>query len=71
MLPLYPFPTLRNGGGYIHLGLFDGVDELYVAGQEADAAVRVGPFCSVFEVPLDGTAHVGELATDLVVAAGV
>ena len=69
-LPLYSFPVLRNRSGYIHLGLFDGVDELYPAGQQADASVRVGALGAVLEVSLDGTAHVGELAANLVVPSG-
>ena len=40
-------------------------------GQEAYAAVRVGAFGSVLEIPFDGAAHVGQLAADLVVPAGV
>ena len=69
-LPLYSLPGFWNGGGHIHLGLFDGVDELYPAGKEGDAAVRVGALGAVLEVSLDGAAHVGELAADLVMAAG-
>ena len=42
-----------------------------MAGQQADAAVRIGTLGAVFEVPFDGTAHVGELAADLVVPAGI
>ena len=62
-------PACWHRGCYIHLGLFDGVDELYPAGQERDAAVRVGAAGAVFEVSLDGAAHVRELAADLVVPA--
>ena len=40
-------------------------------GQQAYAAVGVGAFGPVLEVPFDGAAHVGELAADLVVAPGV
>ena len=42
-----------------------------MAGKQRDAAVRIGPFGAVFQVSLDGTAHVGELAADLVVTAGI
>ena len=38
-------------------------------GMQADAAVRVGTWCTVFEVALDGAAHVGQLAAYLVVPA--
>ena len=40
-------------------------------GQQAYAAVGVGALGAVLEVSLDGTAHVGQLAADLVVPAGV
>ena len=41
-LPLLnPFPGLWNGSRYIHLCLFDGVDELYITGKEADSTIRI------------------------------
>lgn len=41
-LPLLnPFPGLRNGSRYIHLCLFDGVDELYITGKKADSSVWI------------------------------
>ena len=67
-LPLNPFPTVRNRGCYIHLGLLDRVDELYIAGKKAYASVRIGAFCSVFEISLDGTAHVSKLAANLMMS---
>ena len=70
-LPFYPFPGSWNRGSYIHFCLLDGVDELYMPGQQAYAAVGVGAFGPVLEVPFDGAAHVGKLAADLVVPAGV
>ena len=39
------------------------------AGMQADAAVRVGTGCAVFEVALNGAAHVRQLAAYLVVPA--
>ena len=66
---LNPFPLRWYRGCYIHLGLLDGVDELYPAGQERDAPVGIGASGAVFEVSLDGAAHVCELAADLVVPA--
>ena len=46
------------------------VDEADGASVERDAAVGVGARRTVLEVALDGAADVGELTTDLVVAAG-
>ena len=42
-----------------------------MAGEETDPAVRIGTLGSVFKVSFDGTAHVGELAANLVMTAGV
>ena len=57
-LPLYPFPGIRNGSRYIHLSLLDGVDELYMAGQEAYPTVRIGTLCPILQVSFDGASHV-------------
>ena len=48
----------------------DGVVEGDVAGVEADAAVGVRAGGAVFEVAFDGAADGGELAADLMMAAG-
>ena len=37
---------------------------------KAYSSVRIGTRCPVFEIPLDGASHVGELAAYLVMAAG-
>ena len=64
------FPGGREGGGDVDGLFFDRMDKGDVAGVEADAAVGVGAGGAVLEIALDGAAEGGELAADLVVAAG-
>lgn len=64
------FPCGWDGGFDGEGLLFHGVREGDAAGVEGDAAVGVGAWGAVFEVAFYRAAEVGELAADLVVAAG-
>ena len=45
------------------------MDEAHAAGMQADTAVGIGAGKAILQVALDGAAHLGQLATDLMVAA--
>ena len=60
----------RSGCSHCDRFFPGGVDECYLSGVQADAAVRVGAAGTVFQVALYGASYRGELTADLMVSSG-
>ena len=65
-----PQIALGHGGRHVYLLLGYGVDETHTAGMQANAPVGVAARRTVLQVSLNRAAHLGQLAADLMVAAG-
>ena len=46
------------------------VNELYRPGMQTDTAIRVGTWRAIFQITFNGTSHLGQLATNLMMPSG-
>ena len=43
------------------------MNKFHVAGKQGDTAVGIAPWSAIFQISLDGTAHIGQLTAYLMV----
>jgi hypothetical protein len=66
-----PKIAARNRSFYLDALFRYGMDECDSSCMKANAAIRIGAGRTVFQIPLDGTSHLGQLASYLMVATGL